>query len=97
MINNIILISTLFFFLNKISKDELLIYMPSFYKYCGYKPNIIDLKSTLKNMKLCLKGYTPKSIIITKDNYNQIKKDICIFNVICSKNNINVPEIILYL
>ncbi len=97
MINNIIIISTLFYFLSKINKNEQLLHMPSFEKYCGYKPSIDYLMNITKDMQLCVDGYTPKSIIITKNNYNDNHKDICTYNVICSKKNIDVPQLILNL
>tara|TARA_B100001989_G_C24179396_1_gene288153 strand:+ start:170 stop:463 length:294 start_codon:yes stop_codon:yes gene_type:complete len=97
MINNIIIISTLFYFLSKLNRDEQLLHMPSFEKYCGYKPSIDYLMNIIKDMQLCVDGYTPKSIIITKNNYNNNNKDICTFNIICSKKNIDVPQLILNL
>jgi hypothetical protein len=70
MINNIIILSTLFYCFSKINKNKQLLYIHSFEKYCEYKPSTNHFTNITKHMKICVDEYTAKSIIITENNNN---------------------------
>lgn len=98
MFNHILIFSTFIFFLNRKFNNLEFLHMPPFEKYCGYKPSIEKLMNSTNNMKLCIDGYYPHSIIVTKNNNNNSNsKDYCTYNVICNKKINYTPELILRL
>ena len=99
MFHQLIIFTTfLFFFDKKLHNNNFFFQMPSFDKYCGYKPTIDKLMEITNNMKLCIDGYYPHSIIVTKiNNKNNESQNHCKFDVICSKKINHTPELILRL
>lgn len=93
MLNSFIVFSTiLYMYLKNINQNQI-ISMPSFTKYCGYKPNINNFINITKNMKLCIDGYYPHTIIISKNRDPELK-DYFLFDVICIKDSNYIPEYI---
>ena len=98
MIHNILLLTTFIYIFTQKPYTKEFIFMPTFDKYCGYKPSIDALMESIENSKLCIDGYYPHTIIVNKAynmHYSNDKsKEYCTYHIICSKNKIRKPELI---